>query len=81
MTPEFPPLEPAPPTMLPAPAPAPPPRWSLRDLGLLIGFGTVAIFLAYVTMTVVAVAMMSVRRGPAPSERSPEAALLSIVFM
>ncbi len=81
MTPEFPPLESAPPSPVPEPRPAPPPRWSLRDLGLLIGFGAVAFFLAWVTMTIVAVAMMSTRRGPIPSEGSPTGALLSILFM
>jgi membrane protease YdiL (CAAX protease family) len=49
MTPELPPLEPTLSTQAPPPPPEPPapPRWSLRDLGLFIGFGVLAFAFAY----------------------------------
>jgi membrane protease YdiL (CAAX protease family) len=85
MTPEIPPLNAAPPAAVPAenappPEPAPPPRWSLTDLGLLIGLGTLAFFLAYAVVMLSFLALGSLERGPAVPEGMEGRALLAMIF-
>jgi CAAX protease family protein len=81
MTPELPPLGPPSLPEVPAQEPAPPDRWSFRDLGLFIGFGSLAFFLAYVTMMVASLALMASRRGSVANPGPGANAVASIIFM
>lgn len=81
MSPELPPLGPSTLPEMPAAESAPPPRWTYRDLGLFIGLGALAFFLAYVTMTVAVLVLAFLRRGPA-ARMGPEVnTFASILFM
>jgi membrane protease YdiL (CAAX protease family) len=77
MTPELPPVVSA---ESPPPSPPRPPRWSLTDLGLLIGFGVVAFFLAYILVTLGYMALLAARHQPAVLENAKESVYLSMVF-
>jgi membrane protease YdiL (CAAX protease family) len=81
MTPELPPLGPATLPEMPTAESAPPPRWLLRDLGLFIGLGALAFFLAYVTMRAAVLALAASGGGRAPALGSDESTLASIIFM
>jgi CAAX protease family protein len=61
--------------------PPPPPHWSYRDLGLFIGFGALAVLLAYVTMTIIAVGLMFLTHGAAAQMSAEGKAYASIAFM
>jgi CAAX protease family protein len=86
MTPELPPLSPPPPEAIPpepaAPSsePSPPPRWSLTDLGLFIGFGALAFFLAYILVTAAYLLVLAAGHRPAPTGETQETAYLSLAF-
>lgn len=80
MTPDFPPPNSAPsPDALPA-EPAPPPRWSLVDLGLFLGFGFLAFSLAYLLVMLGYVGMRSFEREPSSPAGIEAAAFLSVIF-
>ncbi len=80
MTPDVPPFIPAPsPEAAPA-SPPPPERWTFRDLGIFIGFGTLAFVFAYIGVTIGTLPFLF--RHGANRALSPEAnAYISLVFM
>jgi membrane protease YdiL (CAAX protease family) len=85
MTPELPPLNVPPPEAVPAETtpplePPPPPRWSLTDLGLFVGFGALAFFLAYILVTAGYLSILAVGHRPTSTGETEETTFLSITF-
>jgi membrane protease YdiL (CAAX protease family) len=82
MTPEIPPIgpglpEPTPPPLAEPPAP---PRWSLRDLGLFIGFGALAFAFAYLLVMAGFLVYRLVAPASALSQGSKGATFLALIF-
>jgi membrane protease YdiL (CAAX protease family) len=80
MTPELPPLRS---TETPEPSPLeppPPPRWSLTDLGLFIGFGALAFFFAYLLVTAGYLTLVVAGHKPVDGGNTREGVFLSIIF-
>ncbi len=82
MTPDLPPLEPTLSTQAPPPPPeAPaPPRWSLKDLGLFIGFGVLAFAFAYLLVMAGFLAYRMVAPARALPQGSKGATFLALIF-
>jgi membrane protease YdiL (CAAX protease family) len=83
MTPELPPLEqpasPLPPEPPPS-EPAAPPRWSLKDLALFMGFGALAFALAYVLIMAGFLAYRSLAPGHPNLGGLKETTYLALIF-
>lgn len=79
MTPELPQINSLPPAAPPE-LPAQPPRWGLRDLGLFLGFGGLALLIAYVTVMVGYASISPFTGWHVPPQGMEEAAFLSLAF-
>lgn len=80
MTPELPQINSLPPAVPPEPPANLPPRWGVRDLGLFLGFGLVALIIAYAGVMIGYVALVVTAGWRIPPESFQQKAYLSLAF-